>query len=73
MEDLMMSAREAEIKSLLDKHVERRITVKEVSTRLWTSVGQVLRKKEAYLEHRDGALISPFHCLLGILFKRTGF
>ena len=58
MEDLTMSAREAEIKSLLDSHLDGRITISQVAARLKLSTRQVLRKKKDYTKRGDKALIS---------------
>ena len=54
----MMSEREVEVKSLLDSHLEKRITVQEVAQRLGLSTRQVLRKKRAYKKGGVKALVS---------------
>lgn len=58
MEDLMMSTGESELKSLLDRHLEHRMTIREIAKRLNLSPRQVLRKKKDYLEQGEKGLVS---------------
>jgi len=58
MGEILMSENEAELSSLLDRHLEGALKLKEVAQRAGLSCRQAIRKKKAYLKHGKAGLVS---------------
>jgi transcriptional regulator GlxA family with amidase domain len=58
MGEILMSENETELSSLLDRHLEGALKIKEVAQRVGLSCRQVIRKKKAYLKMGKAGLVS---------------